>query len=112
MWQWMADWFRYFQQQCQRFLVGQSKTEKLLAELKELQMAHFDELKAEVAATRTVAQSAVALIDGLITKLEEHLNEPSDIAAIVSDLKAARIELADAVTRGTVAEGEPEPTPE
>lgn len=77
----------------------------------------FDVLVEQVAKNTSVTQSAVALIDGLITRLDEAKDDPEQIAAIVADLETQRANLAQAVAQGTPSEPPtpepvPEPTPE
>jgi ABC-type transporter Mla subunit MlaD len=70
-------------------------------------MADFSELKAEVARNNSVVQSAVTLLQGLVTQLEDAKDDPEEIAAITSELKSQTDALAAAVATGTPAEGEP-----
>lgn len=60
---------------------------------------HLNELIEEVAKNRDVTLSAVQAIDGLLVKLEEHINEPAKIAEIVAELRAQRQPLAEAIAR-------------
>lgn len=113
MWQWIGEWFSYFAAQCQKFLLGQSKTEKALAEIRailermeKMEMSHFDSLVAEIEQLKTVQGSCIALLDKLFADLQEHINEPAVLQQIVSDLQAQREALANAVARNTVAEDE------
>lgn len=78
-------------------------------------MAKLDELKAEVAETKTVQESAIALLQGLKAKLDEALaggNVEAEVKALRDELDASNAALADAVAANTPSEGsEPDPTP-
>lgn len=72
-------------------------------------MATIDELRAEIAASRTVQQSAIMLIEGMAARIDELIaggNTSPDLAALRDELRADREALAAAVVRGTDAEGE------
>lgn len=74
----------------------------------------FEDLKADVASLRTVADSAAALIAGLAAKLDEALalGDPEQIKAEIQkvrdELNAEKGELAAAIEQGT----RPRPTPQ
>lgn len=75
-------------------------------------MAAIDDLKREVQESRTVTQSAVALLQGLRQRLDDALasgNTEADIRAVIDDLDAQQADLAAAITANTPAEGT-EPT--
>lgn len=72
--------------------------------------ANLQALQAEVAENRAVMESAVVLLSGLKTRLDEALNSP-DLQLAINDL-AAELDhntaaLAAAVVANTVAEGDP-----
>jgi hypothetical protein len=64
---------------------------------------HLDEITAQVERTKTVAGSAVVLINGLAARLLEVKDDPAAIAKLSSDLAASADGLAAAVTANTPA---------
>lgn len=71
----------------------------------------FDDLKAEVAANTSVTASAIALIDGFISRFDEAKDDPQQIAELVSELRASKDSLAAAIVRGTPSEPSPTEPP-
>lgn len=74
--------------------------------------ADFTPLVTEVSELTTVADSAVALMDGFDAKLADaiaadNLADNSNVAQFASDFRAQKTKLAEAVARHTVAENEP-----
>lgn len=67
----------------------------------------LDNLTQEVAETKTVQASAVALLKGLKKRLDEAGTDKVKLAALGADLDTSSNELAAAVTENTVAENEP-----
>lgn len=80
--------------------------DRLIAALKEGTEAmsqELDALTAQVAANRTVAQSAITLISGLAQQILDHVNDPAALTALANELKATDQELSDAVLQNTPA---------
>jgi hypothetical protein len=75
--------------------------------------AKIDELRTIVQEARTVQASAVLLIQGLKTKLDEAVaaGDLEQVASIAADLHTSTAELANAVSANTAAEQEPAPAP-
>lgn len=82
--------------------------------------ADFTPLVTEVADLTTVADSAVALMDGFASRLEaaiaaDNLSDNSNVGQFASEFKAQKTKLAEAVARNTPADtgggGAGEPTP-
>lgn len=74
--------------------------------------ADFTPLVTEVTDLTTVADSAVALMDGFSAKLSDaiaadNLSDNSNVAKFAADFGAVKTKLADAVARNTVAATEP-----
>lgn len=74
--------------------------------------ADFSPLVTEVSELTTVADSAVALMDGFESKLQEaiaadNLSDNSNVAQFAAGVAAQKTKLAEAVARHTVAENEP-----
>jgi hypothetical protein len=74
--------------------------------------ANFDALATEVTDLSTVADSAVALMDGFQSRLDaaiaaDNLSDNSNVAKFAADFGAQKTKLADAVARNTVAAEEP-----
>jgi len=74
--------------------------------------ANFDPLVTEVADLTTVADSAVALMDGFSQRLADaiaadNLSDDTNVAKFAADFDAQKQKLADAVTRNTPAATEP-----
>lgn len=68
--------------------------------------ANFSELTAEVEATRTVNDSAIALLNGIGARIEaavaaDNLDDNTHTAQLAADFKAEREKLAAAVTANT-----------
>jgi hypothetical protein len=71
--------------------------------------ADFTPLVTEVTELNTVADSAVALMDGFESRLAaaiaaDNLSDNSNVAQFAADFKAQKDKLADAVARNTPAE--------
>jgi len=68
-------------------------------------MANLADLQAEVAAVKTVEDSAEALIAGLAQQLKDALaqNDPAAIQAVIDNLEASKTALASAVAQNTPA---------
>ena len=66
-------------------------------------MAALDDLRTEVAESRTVTASAVVLLQGLKQALDEAIatGDPAALTALAADLDASTKSLADAVTANT-----------
>jgi len=74
--------------------------------------ANFDPLVTEVAELTTVADSAVALMDGFDQRLKDaivadNLSDDTNVAKLSADFSAVKTKLADSVARNTVAATEP-----
>lgn len=74
--------------------------------------ADFTPLANEVAELTTVADSAVALLDGFQSRLQaaiaaDNLADNSNVAQFATELGTQKTKLAEAVARHTVAEDEP-----
>lgn len=72
-------------------------------------MANFDELNAEVTNLTTVAESAIALINGIATKIQEAVdaNDAGDntqLKSLASSVRAQADSLAAAVAANTISE--------
>jgi hypothetical protein len=70
--------------------------------------ADFSPLVTEVADLTTVADSAIALLDGFDSRLAaaiaaDNLSDDSNVAKFAADFKAQKDKLADAVARNTPA---------
>lgn len=77
--------------------------------------ADFTPLVTEVADLTTVADSAVALMDGFASRLEaaiaaDNLSDNSNVGQFASEFKAQKTKLAEAVARNTPAAEEPPTT--
>lgn len=66
----------------------------------------LEALKTEVSETKTIAGSAIALLNGLKTKLDEAIanNNMQDVVELRNELDASNNELAAAITANTPAE--------
>lgn len=74
--------------------------------------AELDRLKASTAAIKTVADSAVALINGLAQQIRDNSTDPAALNALADELDADQAELAGAVSANTAPPApEPEPAP-
>lgn len=74
--------------------------------------ADFTPLVTEVSELTTVADSAVALLDGFTQKLADaiaadNLSDNTNVAKFAADFGAQKTRLAEAVARNTVAATEP-----
>lgn len=74
--------------------------------------ADFSPLVTEVNDLTTVADSAVALMDGFQSRLDaaiaaDNLSDNTNVAKFAADFSAQKAKLADAVARNTVAADEP-----
>lgn len=68
-------------------------------------------LTTEVEETKTVVDSAIALIKGLKEKLDAAGTDPAKLKALSDSLDSKTNELAEAVAANTPSEGEEEETP-
>ena len=66
-------------------------------------MATLDALAAQVAANKTVIDSAIVLINGIAARIAAAGADPAALAALVDDLKASDSALAAAVAANTPA---------
>ena len=70
-------------------------------------MATLADLKTEIASVKTVEDSALALINGLVAKLAELASQtpitPEDVQALIDELAANAKPLADSVVANTPA---------
>ncbi len=66
-------------------------------------MATLDALVAQVAANKTVIDSAIVLINGIAARIAAAGADPAALAALVDDLKASDSALAAAVAANTPA---------
>lgn len=66
-------------------------------------MAALDDLTAQVAANKTVIDSALALINGIAARITAAGTDPAALAALTSSLKSEDDDLAAAVTANTPA---------
>lgn len=82
---------------------SKAKEDKMLKETQDL--------IAEVEATKTVVESAVTLIDGLIAKIEAAKDDPVAVQAAIDELRAEKQKLADAVAAGTPSSPAPPAEP-
>lgn len=80
--------------------------------------ANFSPLVTEVTELTSVADSAIALMDGFQSRLDaaiaaDNLSDDSSVAQFAAEFGAQKTKLAEAVARNTVAAEEPpvEPTP-
>lgn len=74
--------------------------------------SNFNLLATEVSELTTVADSAVAIMDGFEGRLNaaiaaDNLSDESNVAKFAADFSAQKTKLADAVARNTVAATEP-----
>lgn len=74
--------------------------------------ADFQPLVTEVADLTTVADSAVALMDGFQSRLDaaiaaDNLSDNSNVAKFAADFGTQKTKLAEAIARNTVAAEEP-----
>jgi hypothetical protein len=93
-------------------LLGYAQVAKLLQTLSQqlgALMSALDDLKAQVAANTTVAQSAVTLIQGLKQKLDDAIasGDPAALKALSDQLATDDAALAAAVTANTLAASSP-----
>lgn len=75
-------------------------------------MAPIDDLRREIAETKTVLGSVKVLLANLAQRLRDALGRPNsdaEIAALAAELDAEQASLAQAITDNTVAENEPTP---
>lgn len=114
-------------QQTQSFIrelwEGQQPTEivdklnKILVDLstiiqkENIMSANLEALRTEVAANTAVAQSAVVLINGLADRIDAAAGDEAALATLTTELRAAQVSLATAVTENTPPPVTPEPTP-
>lgn len=69
--------------------------------------ADIDALRVELADTKTVAASAVTLIENLITRIEGAADDGDEIRSITAEFRASKAALANSVAAGTSAMSEP-----
>ena len=71
--------------------------------LKEIQKmsAQLDQLKADVAAEKTVIDSAVALLGGLAQQIRDLAEDPAALSQLATDIESQTASLAAAVTANT-----------
>lgn len=71
-----------------------------------MEMANLDDIKNEIAAEKTVIDSAVKLIGGLSAQLKAAVaaNDMTALQAIIDGMEANKAELAAAVTANTPAD--------
>ncbi len=81
------------------------RIEVALSELRSTLMATLADLQAEVAAVKTVEDSAEALIAGLAQQLKDALasNDPAAIQSIIDGLESSKTALAQSVAQNTPA---------
>lgn len=74
---------------------------------------NLDNVRREVAETRTVWGSVKALLSSLADRLRNSAGNPAEVEAIAADLDTMQTEMAAAVVANTVAADEPtgEPAP-
>jgi hypothetical protein len=84
----------------QRLQRIEEKQDALLAQ-GVVEMQELDTLKAKVAETTTVEQSAIELLNGLSARIAELKNDPAQIQALADSLSAKSAELASAVAANT-----------
>lgn len=88
---------------------GEAKLDRIINLLqavlfKEARMsAELDALSAQVAATNTVEQSAITLLEGIAAQLAAIKDDPAKIEALATSLKAQSDSLAAAVAANTPA---------
>lgn len=75
----------------------------ILTELRKMS-AQLDRLAAEVTETKTVAQSAIALLNGLAQQIRDLKEDPAALEALADELDSTQADLAAAVTANTPAE--------
>lgn len=66
--------------------------------------AELDRLTTEVSEIKTVADSAITLLDGLAEQIRMLKDDPARLAALADELDGKATDLAAAVTRNTPAE--------
>lgn len=82
---------------------------EILGELKSINKeqtnmsTELDRLKASTAAIKTVADSAVTLINGLAQQIRDNATDPAALNALADELDADQAELAAAVSANTPA---------
>lgn len=64
----------------------------------------LDRLTAEVAETKTIAASAVALIRGLAQQIRDNATDPAALNALADELDATQADLGAAVAENTPAD--------
>jgi phage shock protein A len=73
---------------------------KLIEEVKRMS-AELDRLTVEVSETKTVQESAIALLQKLSDLIRNSVNDPAKLTALADDLDAQQKSLADAVAANT-----------
>lgn len=73
--------------------------------------AQLDALKAEVEETKTVAASAVTLLNGLSQQILDLKNDPAALEQLAADLDASNAALAAAVEANTAPDIDVDPDP-
>lgn len=76
-----------------------------LVRMEAKEMAALDDLKREVAETKTVQESAITLLQGLKAALDEAIasGDPAALAALATDLDTMAAALSDAIVANTPA---------
>lgn len=74
-------------------------------------MSKLQELDAQVQATTTIQASAVALIEGLVQRLEEAGTDPEKLAELTTELRSSTATLAAAVEANTAQPAAPDALP-
>lgn len=105
--------FRFFGRQFDRLFADHAAAAAdravMLVLLRNLQaqgtsiMSQLDDLKAQVAANRSVTQSALVLINGIADRITAAGTDPAALAQLTSDLKSDDDVLAAGVTANTPA---------
>lgn len=75
------------------------------------EMATVADVRAEVAAIRTVQHSIVVLVQGLIQLVKDARNDPAALQLLIDDLEAGKAEIVQAITEGTEVLTPPAPPP-
>jgi hypothetical protein len=89
--------------ECNEVLRALDQLTGLAKQNQEKIMSSFDELKVQVEANRTVAQSAITLINGIADRIAAAGGDPVKLAELTASLKADDDALAAAVTANTPA---------
>lgn len=90
-------------QQLHRALAHQHELLHQIIERILIMSAELDRLTASVANVKTVAESAITLINGLAQQIRDNAGDPAALAKLADDLDADDAELAAAVSANTPA---------